>query len=163
MPAHLPRRLLWLLAALALTAVAGCKETTDLDAPCRLMEPADDQGNLKPIMANDSRINPAFDFLSSGNSDCENLVCIRLHGDPSKYDDSDGTAHGKCSGTCIDKGDCGEPEKGLDCRALSLDQKFLDDLKKNDPTTYQQYFGDIAGSLYCVNPNDLPAPMASGM
>jgi hypothetical protein len=146
-----------LLVALALLA-QGCKDVTDLDDPCRLMRP-DGDGGLVTIQVGDPNFNPNFDFISTGDSDCEDLVCVRIHNPSSTfYDDSDGTLHGRCSNNCIvDKGtnqstDCGEPEKGLQCVQLSFDQKFIDGYCKANPADCKATFGDNTGATYCVDP-----------
>jgi hypothetical protein len=148
----LPTQRILLVATLCLWA-AGCKETTDLDQRCRLMQP-DPSDNTKLVILKDGdpSINPAFDFISSGDSDCDDLVCIRLHnGNSTTYPpDESGNATGKCSRPCIEKGDCGEPEKGLVCNQLGLDPDFINGLP---PDIRQKYLGET-GSLFCVNPND---------
>jgi hypothetical protein len=151
--------------AIAVFAFGSCSESTDLGNPCRLMKPTGD-GGLVPISVGDTIINNNFDFLSTGDSDCEDLICLRIHGPDggvnTAYDDSDGIAHGSCSTGCIDKTDCGESSKGLVCQQLSFDQKFLDQLKSADPATYQEYFGDQATATYCVDPTKEPGGGTTG-
>lgn len=140
------------LPLLGLLAFGGCKEATDFGAPCRIMVPKGD-GTLEVVKSNDPRIDPRFDFLSSGNSDCENLLCLREAGVDYGESDADGNAHGICSTPCIDVTDCGEPEKALDCQKLGFDQEYLDKLKQADPKTFADYFGESASATYCIDPN----------
>jgi hypothetical protein len=159
MSRHLPRHLL-LSCALALGLMA-CQDPNDLDQPCRLMRP-DQNGNLQVVHVGDTDssgkpiVDPNFDFLSTGNSDCENLFCIRIHGtDNTRYDDSDGNVHGHCSNACIDVNDCGQKVQGLVCQQLAFDQAFINRLcgPNGDANTCQATFGGNTSATYCINPN----------
>lgn len=136
-------------------ALVACEPPKDYGQQCRLTRPSfPDGGGIEYLKKDDAAIDPRFDFLANGDPDCEDLVCVRQHGkDYSQIDQGDGNAHGECSTPCIGDEDCGDPAKGLKCSQLAFDQTFLDNLKKNDPATYAQYFGDSASALYCVDPN----------
>ncbi len=141
-------------------AAIGCKPPSDLDNPCRLEvpDPMNDGGYIV-LKAGDPSIDTRFDFISTGNSDCENLVCIRMH-DPADgfYDDSDGNAHGRCSNTCIPTSadgkstDCSGSVSALVCQQLSFSQTFIDSFCQSDPADCSSVFGDNASATYCVDP-----------
>jgi hypothetical protein len=150
-------------------ALVACNVPTDLNNPCRLSKPdPNNDGGLIFIMTTDPIVVGTngtstfsqFDFISSGDSDCENLVCIR-EANPAMgfYDDTDGYEHGRCSNNCIvDQGNshssnCGEAEKGLICRQLALDQSFIDAYCNSDPAGCQCIFGTDTSATYCVDPN----------
>lgn len=140
-----------LAAGLASTA---CEPPKDYGNQCRLTRPSyPDGGGIEYLKANDTAIDPRFDFLANGDPDCEDLVCVRQAGKDYSQVDSDGNAHGECSTPCIGDEDCGDPAKGLKCSQLAFDQQFLTNLCQTDPTTCHQYFGDNPGALFCTDPN----------
>jgi len=148
------------LALLGGLLLAACNPPVDYGNPCRLTRPNGD-GGLAFIPLDDPAIaqGSGFDFLATGDSDCEDLVCIRQKGkDYSQFDDGDpaddGTklAHGECSTPCTDDTDCGDQARGLTCTQLAFDPAFLEQLKTNDPDTYKKYFGDSASANYCIDP-----------
>ena len=149
-----------LLALLAGLLLAACNPPVDYGQVCRLTRPTQaDGGGLEYIPADDPALADAdFDFLSNGDTDCEDLVCVRQHGKDFRSNDEDGMAHGICSTPCIGDSDCGDQASGLVCHQLAFDQAFLDQLRENDPATYEEYFGDSSSPNYCINPNlpDLP-------
>ena len=143
-------------AALLATA---CNPPKDFGNVCRLTKPsAGGDGGVDYIFKDDPTVKSGFDFLANGDPDCEDLVCLRQAGkDYATADaapDSEGKLylHGECSTPCIDNTDCGEPARGLQCVKLAFDQAFLDNLKRTDPITYNQYFGDVASALFCTDP-----------
>lgn len=146
------------LALCGAALLCACNPPKDFGNICRLSRPVGNDGGLEFIPKDDPSIRSNFDFLANGDPDCEDLVCLRQAG--KDYSTPDGTAdatgklyaHGECSTPCIDATDCGEPARGLTCEKLAFDQSFLDNLKRNDPATYAQYFGDNASALYCTDP-----------
>ncbi len=88
------------------------------------------------------------DWFETGNTTCENLVCI-VSPQPagSRY-----ATGGYCSKPCVSNQDCFESETGLVCRQLVLDPAFLKELDTFDPALRQKYLGDIQFSSYCVAP-----------
>lgn len=159
------------IAIVGFATLIGCSLPTDLDNPCRLSVPdPNNDGGVVFISTNDPIVTatdstgaltfPQFDFLSSGDPDCEDLICIRMANPATGfYDDSDGIVHGRCSNNCIiDQGtnkssDCGEAEKGLVCQQLSLDQTFINSYCSSDPADCSSIFGsDDPSATYCVDP-----------
>ena len=149
------------LGLAASVALIACNVPTDLNNPCRLSEPdPNNDGGLIFILSTDTAtVSPDFDFISSGDSDCENLVCIRVaHPAMGFYDDTTYWG-GRCSNNCIvdeannHSSNCGEAEKGLACRQLSLDQTFIDSYCASNPAGCQSTFGNDTSATYCVDPN----------
>ncbi|MBS2029150.1 MAG: adventurous gliding motility lipoprotein CglC [Deltaproteobacteria bacterium] len=140
----------------------GCNPPVDYGNTCRLTRPAfPDGGGIEFIKSGDDAVkNSAFDFLSNGDPDCEDLVCIRQAGKDYSAQETDGNAHGECSTDCLSDDDCGDPAKGLKCTQLAFDQTFLQNLCSTDPATCREFFGDSPNALYCTDPNlpDLASP-----
>ena len=91
------------------------------------------------------------DYFESGNTECENLVCI-VSKTPatSKYATCQGTACGYCSKPCVSDDDCYKSQTGLVCRQLILDPVFIASLSDEA----KKYLPDTQSSWYCVVPND---------
>ena len=90
------------------------------------------------------RANVTFDYLETGYTPCENLVCI-LSPDPK----SDTKRREYCSKACVSNADCSESDTGLVCRPVVFDANFINTL---DPAVRQRYLGDITLSNYCAPP-----------
>ncbi len=123
-------------AALAFSAcfaaLAAC-QAPDVGAFCTL-----DITVPQPVVA---------DYLETGITTCDNLVCIRSQL-TSKNSDA-----AYCSKPCVADGDCSPSETGLVCRKVVLDEAFLATLTE---ATKQKYLGDTGQfSTYCAAP--LPA------
>jgi hypothetical protein len=110
------------LAALALAA--GC-QSPDVGQSCDF-----DSGATGPVAA---------DFMATGITVCENLVCLK----------SPGRSGGYCSKACVSDRDCSSGSTGLACRQVVLDPDFLAALP---PDVRQKYLGDISFSSYCAVP-----------
>jgi hypothetical protein len=143
-------------AALLATA---CNPPKDYGNLCRLTKAsAGGDGGVDYILKDDAAVKPGYDFLANGDPDCEDLVCLRQAGkdygtaDGAPFADGKLYAHGECSTPCTADADCGEPARGLTCTKLGFDQAFLDNLKRTDPATYNQYFGDVASAYFCTDP-----------
>jgi len=95
----------------------------------------------------------AGDVFESGNSSCDNLVCIVSPTSSSKYtsrcDATTGTNCGYCSKPCVSNNDCYNSETGLVCDLVLPDPQFLGTLP---PDVRTRYLADIAYSSYCVVP-----------
>lgn len=95
----------------------------------------------------------AGDFFESGNSSCDNLVCIVSPTSDSRYtsrcNTSSGNNCGYCSKPCVSDQDCYKSETGLVCDLVLPDPLFLSTL---DPEVRSRYLADIAFSSYCVAP-----------
>jgi len=120
--------------ALALAALAGC-QAPDVGSHCDFSQP------LPATLAGD--------YLESGNTECDNLICIA----------SSAPLAGKaknnpyCSKPCVGDADCSPSDTGLTCRAVVLDEAFLATLPDSVKTTY---LGGSSGagsfSKYCAVP-----------
>lgn len=121
-------------AALAL-ALAGC-QAPDVGSHCDFSLP------LPATLAGD--------YLESGNTQCDNLVCIA----------SSAPLAGKaknnpyCSKPCVGDADCSPSDTGLVCRAVVLDDAFLATLTDQQKATYLGGASSGAGSFskYCAVP-----------
>ncbi|MFL5263473.1 MAG: adventurous gliding motility lipoprotein CglC [Anaeromyxobacteraceae bacterium] len=122
-------RLLVAAGALA-AALSGCQDP--------------DVGQKCTVDLNVDRTIVAADYLETGKTDCENLVCI-LSPDPK----SESKNREYCSKACVSNADCSESDTGLVCRPVVLDANFINTL---DPTVRQRYLGDITLSNYCAPP-----------
>lgn len=126
MTAHRCRPRLPLLAALALGMLAGCQDP-DVGQTCSFDAPALTEGSI------------TGDYLETGKTECENLVCIRSPQRPSPY----------CSKPCVSDSDCSKDETGLVCRAVVLDPGFIAQLPED---VRRKYLGDVQFSNYCAAP-----------
>jgi hypothetical protein len=117
------------LAGLALGAllVAGCQDP-DVGQPCTF----DLSGNEEV----------PGDYLETGKTECENLVCIR----------SPTRATGYCSKPCVATSDCSQSDTGLVCRPVVVDQNWVQSLTPEQQQKYNDYLGSIQFSNYCALP-----------
>jgi hypothetical protein len=122
------------LAPLALSMLlAGCQEP-DVGQACSFDLPGVGSG---PVAA---------DYLETGKTECENLVCIRSPDAPA----GSGVKNNPyCSKPCVSDGDCSQSETGLVCRAVVLNQDFINALPED---VRRKYLGDIGFSNYCAVP-----------
>ena len=106
---------------------AACART-DLGASCHVENAAG--GELIPL--------PGRQYLYLGSSECESFACLATQG-----------ATGYCSQSCSGAG--GSCPSGLTCTQLALNQQYLDTLKARlPPDRYQQLFGQMGSTWYCV-------------
>lgn len=113
---------------LTLLAVAACART-DLGAPCHVENSAG--GEILPL--------PGRQYLYLGSSECESFACLATQG----------AAGGYCSQACSGSG--GSCPSGLACTQLALNQEYLDTMKARlPPDRYQQLFGQMGSTWYCV-------------
>jgi hypothetical protein len=107
---------------------AGCART-DLGAPCHVENAQG--GELVPL--------PGRQYLYLGSSECESFACLA----------TPGAGAGYCSQACSGEG--GSCPSGLSCAQLALDQTYLDTMKARlSPDRYQQLFGQLGSTWYCV-------------
>jgi hypothetical protein len=131
------------LAALVL-ALAACQDP-DVGQPCKITWGTGETAPPPPDPVTLFKTGGS-DWFESGNTQCENLVCIVSPAPPgSQY-----SGGGYCSKPCVSNQDCFESETGLVCRQLVLDPAFLKELDTFDPALRQKYLGDIQFSSYCV-------------
>lgn len=155
------------MAGLALASTvlgAGSCVETDIGAPCQV------QNNVGTAECQDRSIEEApecyrptladfaddvgregggRDYVAFGVPVCDNLTCVRSQGEP--VPDSVGAPSGYCSGECINDDDCGSDEGDFECRALVLDDEFLDGLEQSlTPEEYERYLGRIKTAKYCA-------------
>jgi hypothetical protein len=86
------------------------------------------------------------DYLETGKTECENLVCIR-----SPAVESWTRANPYCSKPCVSDDDCSRSETGLTCRSVVLDPEFIASLPED---VRQKYLGDVQFSSYCAIPQE---------
>jgi len=122
-----------LLAAAGLCMLAACQQP-DVGQSCSFDVPGIAPG---PVSA---------DFIETGKTECENLVCIRSPDPPAG---SKVRNNPYCSKPCVSDSDCARGETGLVCRAVVLDPEFLASLPEE---TRQKYLGDVQFSNYCAAP-----------
>jgi hypothetical protein len=122
-----------LLLAAALGMLAGCQQP-DVGQQCSFDVPGVTDG---PVAA---------DYLETGKTECENLVCIRSP-DPPPGSGVENNPY--CSKPCVSDGDCSRSETGLVCRAVVLDPEFLASLPED---VRRKYLGDVEFSNYCAVP-----------
>ena len=124
----------------ALLALVAC-QSPDVGQPCTITWGTGETATAPPDPVTLYRTGGS-DWFETGNTTCENLVCIV----------SPQAAGGYCSKPCVSNQDCFQSETGLVCRQLVLDPAFLKELDTFDPALRQQYLGDIQFSSYCVVP-----------
>ncbi len=125
------------LALVALLASAACQKP-DVGQPCTLT-----WGTSEP---KPNATTVAADYFESGNTTCENLICIVSPvAAGSRYDRGD--LGGYCSKACGSDSDCYKSDTDLVCRQIVLDPEFLAQL---DDALKQQYLGQIQLSSYCA-------------
>ncbi len=117
----------------ALLALAGCQDP-DVGQPCTF----DIQG-ISPTTI-------GVDFLETGKTECENLVCMVS---PTPPAGSKVKSNPYCSKVCVSNADCSQDETGLECRKVVLDETFLNAL---DPATKQRYLPGNTFTNYCAPP-----------
>ena len=138
-----PPRLATVLAPLALVALAAGCQDPDVGQRCRV--PRDP---LAQVSATPETI--TGDYLESGNTACDNLVCIVspvVEG--GRYNTCQGEFCGYCSKPCVSDQDCYRSETGLACRQMVLDEAFMNSLP---PDLRAKYLADIQFSSYCAVP-----------
>ncbi len=137
----------WSVPKMALVAAAlalGACQEPDVGQPCRFSwgteaYPIADKSNPDHIKS---------DWFESGNTECENLVCIM-----SPVDAGTRYASGAyCSKPCVSNSDCYQSKTGLECRQMVLDPAFLKWLDNNNPSLKQEYLGNLQFSSYCAVP-----------
>ncbi len=137
------RALVTMLALAVLPLLAGCQKP-DVGEPCTVQWGTGAPPTPQSISA---------DYFESGNSSCDNLVCIVSPTSDSRYTSrcnaTTGANCGYCSKPCVSTNDCYTSETGLVCDVALPDQQFLATL---DPAVRQRYLADIAFSSYCVVP-----------
>jgi hypothetical protein len=97
------------------------------------------------------------DYLETGNSACDSLVCIVSPADSGEYATCAGGEYeqcGYCSKPCVSDAECYESETGLVCRQMVLDPEFIALLEETDPLLAEKYLGDARYSRYCAVPLD---------
>ena len=134
------------LAALIL-ALGACQQP-DVGQPCNITWGDPSQGAPPPPNPVDLFQSHGSDWFESGNTECENLVCIVSPAAPgSRY-----ASGGYCSKPCVSNNDCYESRTGLVCRQMVLDATFIAALEQFDPALAQKYLGDVQFSSYCAVP-----------
>ena len=116
-----------LVFVVALGGLLSACQSPDVGQDCTFRQPVD------PTLP--------VEYVETGNTACDNLVCIKSPGRSSAY----------CSKPCVSNADCFQSQTNLLCRALTFDQSFFDsnpDLKAQ----YQPYLGAIGLSTYCATP-----------
>ena len=111
-------------------AVAACART-DVGAPCHLQTP--NGAELNP--------QPGREYIYLGSGECESFACIATPGATSGY----------CSQSCAGTG--ASCPSGLTCTLMALSPDYLDTMRARlTPDRYQQLFGQLGSSWYCVKP-----------
>jgi hypothetical protein len=130
----------------ALLALGAC-QTPDVGQPCSITWGTGDTAPPPPDPVTLFK-NAGSDWFESGNTTCENLVCIVSPAAPgTRY-----ASGGYCSKPCVSNQDCFQSQTGLVCRQMVLDPAFIKQLDQIDPTLKQRYLGDIQFSSYCAVP-----------
>ncbi len=141
---------LFLTTAAAFVLLA-CTPASDIGKPCTLRR----DGGVWNVSS------PTDDFLDTGTTFCQNLVCIR----PAGYDG--GAGAGFCSNNCTPddptatsgpSADCDSATTGLVCRPITLDPDFVKSVEEEDggQAILDEYLGG-ANTYYCAT----PAPAAA--
>ncbi len=113
---------------MTLFLLAGCART-DLGAPCHLQDVAGAELSQQP----------GRQYLYLGSSECHSFTCLATPASQGGY----------CSQTCAGAG--AACPSGLTCAQLALDAQYLDSMKARlTPANYQQLFGQVGSSWYCV-------------
>jgi hypothetical protein len=121
----LAKRTVSLMTILLLAACAR----TDLGAPCHLENAAG--AELQP--------QPGRTYLYLGSSECGSFACLATPAAQGGY----------CSQSCAGAG--ASCPSGLTCAQLALNSQYLDSMKARlTPDRYQQLFGQLGSSWYCV-------------
>jgi hypothetical protein len=121
------RRVLLLTVLLA----AACART-DLGAPCHVEDAAGAELTAQP----------GRQYLYLGSSECGSFSCLATPGSNGGY----------CSQSCAGAG--AACPAGLACAQLALNDQYLASMKARlPPDRYQQLFGQMGSSWYCVRPH----------
>lgn len=127
------------MALVTLLALVACQDP-DVGQPCTIT-----WGNSEP---KPNATDITADYFESGNTKCENLICVMSHvAAGSTYDRGD--LGGYCSKPCVSNQDCFQSDTGLVCRQIVLDSVFIAQL---DPALKDRYLGEIQFSNYCGVP-----------
>ena len=131
--------------ALVATALAlGACQQPDVGQPCTITWGSNETSATPPPTPQTIQ----SDWFESGNTDCENLVCIVSPAAPgSRY-----ASGGYCSKPCVSDQDCFESKTGLVCRQMVLDPVFMKQLEASDPQLATRYLGEVQFSSYCGVP-----------
>jgi hypothetical protein len=133
------------LAVLAVLSAAlpGCQDP-DVGSRCQFSWGAD------PASPPPRPDTAAGDYFESGNTACDDLVCIVSPvSAASEYGSCDGDACGYCSKPCVSDDDCFKDETGLVCSQLVLDPAFIATL---DEETKNRFLAEVRFTSYCVAP-----------
>ncbi len=168
----------------ALLALTACPAKTDYGQSCKMTKPKGDT-NCVPLPSNDdicgipvSEMPRAdFDYVSLGNAQCDDQVCIRTsvactspddcpegractNGFCAYDDETAGTGVGYCTRACVDDSDClpdYQGGKSLTCTKLFFSPEYLAQLQaacSTDPDClYNQIFGAGVQTKYCLYPS----------
>lgn len=151
-----PARLVVVFTFCGLIALgAACKANKDIGQTCAMTKPCTGADGGSCPIAPDKVSNAGIDYIALGSAECDDLACIRTAKTNNPPNTAE-SAQGYCTSPCIEDSDC-QPdyqgkEKTMKCERLLLDEAFLDQLKQNQPQTYDQMFGSGASSRYCILP-----------
>jgi hypothetical protein len=130
-----------MVLAAAILALGACQEP-DVGQPCKISWGA---GTAENPSDPPTPTTIASDYFESGNTECENLVCIMSPAAPgARY-----SSGGYCSKPCVSNNDCFQSDTGLVCRQIVLDPLFLAQLSSD---LQSKYLGDTKFSSYCGVP-----------
>jgi hypothetical protein len=128
--------------ALVATALAlGACQSPDVGQPCTITWGSSETSATPPPTPQTIQ----SDWFESGNTECENLVCIMSPA-------ATGSRYGAgayCSKPCVSNQDCFESKTGLVCRQMILDPVFMKQLQASDPQLAARYLGEVQFSSYC--------------
>jgi hypothetical protein len=127
-------RLLPAVFALGTVLVAGCQDP-DVGGPCTFYLPGLDTGAV------------AADYLETGKTECDNLVCIKSPPPPAG---SRVKNNPYCSKPCVATNDCSPSDTGLECRDVVLDETFLNALPPDIRAKYLP--PGVQNAKYCAAP-----------
>ncbi len=164
--ASLAKRLLGPSAVALIATVLGAGSCVDsaVGAPCQVQnnigtEECQDRSieeapecyrpTLADFLQDQDSSGGGRDYVAFGVAVCDNLTCVRSQGEP--LPSSDGAPSGYCSGECINDDDCASDHGDFECRALVLDDEFLEGLEQSlTPEEYERYLGRIKTAKYCA-------------
>ncbi len=116
---------------LTLSLAAACART-DLGAPCHVQD----------ALGAEMTPQPGRQYLYLGSSECGSFACLATPGSNGGY----------CSQACEGAG--ASCPAGLVCAQLALNTQYLDSMRARlSPDRYQQLFGQLGSSWYCVRPH----------
>jgi hypothetical protein len=149
----------------ALSALAGCKVSTQLGESCSLVRkprPDESDGGTVRFVRVKNRELPVSntDYISFGAVECDDLTCV-LDADSARgLPDED--AQGYCTEACAEgQSACEVTDEGvrrdnpelvarMTCRNLILDEQTLSTLRAEEPELYRRSFGENASSGFCA-------------